>query len=112
MCAGRNYSPSHFEYWSTVFDDLFSRQSGSKIGSAGTLGSLRDMCGGAMRFKDISHLKPRALAGDYVDRIVYNGHALRKSTNAMILARMRSTTLSNGIILLSNGIKNCYFNVF
>lgn len=84
---------------------MLAGQSTIAIGSKGTLGLLRDMCGGVMRFKDISHLKPRALAGDYLDNIIYNGHAVRKSINAEIEGRMRSATLLNGIISALFGVE-------
>ena len=49
-----------------------------------------------MRFKDVSHLKPKSYPAEYVDTVSYNGHAMLKFMNRDILERMRASERMTG----------------
>lgn len=61
---------------------------GRSIGSNGTLGTLRRLGGGEMRFKDLSHLRVHCDTTDYIEKVNYNGHAIRNYMNKQIEERM------------------------
>jgi hypothetical protein len=49
-----------------------------------------------MRFKDVSHMKPRSLLCQYIDTISYNGHAIQQYKNRIIEQRMRDDDKPDG----------------
>lgn len=80
------------KYWESFFKKLpqsFS-ETEKRIGTSGSLGTLRSLCGGKMRYKDLSAIKPRVRVSQFVDKVTYNGHAVRAYMNREIEARMRS----------------------
>ena len=73
-----------------MFDRLpqAETETGRSIGSNGSLGTLRRLGGGEMRFKDQSHLRVQCDTTDYIEKVNYNGHAIRNYMNKEIEERM------------------------
>lgn len=86
----RRYGAAVKDYWLNFFGRLPQSVSETQkpIGSSGSLGALRNICGGEVRLKDMSHYNPHVRTTDYIDRITYNGHAMREYMNRDIEARM------------------------
>lgn len=92
LLHGRGYDDSIVSDWEKLFDQMpqSAEETCKVIGDTGVLGTLRDMCGGKMRIKDLSQDKPRRLPCEYMDRISYNGHALAKHMTKQLEDRMRT----------------------
>jgi hypothetical protein len=63
-------------------------ETGRPIGRTGALGILRGLGGGEMRFKDQSHIRLHCDTTDYIEKVNYNGHAVRNYMNKEIEERM------------------------
>lgn len=91
-------------------------ETGAIVGGNGALGMLRALAGGKMRFKDYSHLKPKCDIVDYIDKVNYDGHAVRNYMNREIEKRMFQADLTLAgkdmlILVLHSFITDikCYF---
>ncbi len=90
ILESRRYGAAIKDYWINFFARLPQSASDTMklVGYSGSLITLREMCGGKVRLKDMSHYNPHVRTSDYIDRVTYNGHAMREYMNRDIEARM------------------------